>query len=102
VERLEFGDSRATLMRVNENFLERALMAFAEQVQTALERRDQRLDALESAGSLCGYAGTWKQGETYAADALITAQGSLWLARQETSDKPPSAAWRLIVRGGAR
>ncbi len=47
------------------------------------------------------YRGVWKAGETYLAGDKATWGGSLFIARQDTTDKPETtAAWQLAVKHG--
>jgi len=45
--------------------------------------------------------GTYRVGVFYHKYSLVTAQGSYWMALQDTADKPgESKAWRLVVKRG--
>lgn len=45
--------------------------------------------------------GVYRPGVTYRKASLVTAQGSLWMALEDTSDRPgDSKAWRLAVKRG--
>ncbi len=47
------------------------------------------------------YCGVWKAGESYLKGDRVTWSGSLFIARQDTTDKPEtSAAWQLAVKHG--
>ena len=46
------------------------------------------------------FAGTWRP-QGYKAGSLVQRHGGLWLALNATSDTPPSANWRLVVKQGA-
>lgn len=47
------------------------------------------------------YQGTYKAGEAYSKGDVVTWAGSMWVAKQDTSDKPEvSEAWRLSVKRG--
>ena len=60
-----------------------------------------RLAALESRPHL-KYAGPFRTGDVYAEGALVTHQGSLWLAESPTTYAPGAAGsgWRLVVKRG--
>jgi hypothetical protein len=48
------------------------------------------------------YRGVWREGEFDQGD-VATWGGSAWHCQQKTTDKPgTSAAWRLMVKEGAR
>jgi hypothetical protein len=60
----------------------------------------QRVAELE-AGQLT-MAGTWKPGERYRQNSLVSFQGGLWLCLADTDTRPAgSPAWRLAVKRGA-
>ncbi len=47
------------------------------------------------------YCGVWKAGDSYLKGDRVTWSGSLFIARQDTTDKPEtSAAWQLAVKHG--
>lgn len=47
------------------------------------------------------YREVYKAGEAYTRGELVTWGGSLWMAREATTDKPgTSEGWRLIVKAG--
>ncbi len=47
------------------------------------------------------YCGVWKAGEAYLKGDKVTWGGSLFIARQDTTDKPETtAAWQLAVKHG--
>lgn len=48
------------------------------------------------------YRDVFKQGTSYARSDLVTWGGSMWIARQATSDKPGEGAtqWQLVVKAG--
>lgn len=47
------------------------------------------------------YCGVWKSGDSYLKGDRVTWSGSLFIARQDTTDKPEtSAAWQLAVKHG--
>lgn len=47
------------------------------------------------------YRDIYKAGETYAAHDLVTWDGSVWIAKKETADKPGlNDDWKLVVKRG--
>jgi len=48
------------------------------------------------------FAGSYRQGESYAAGCFVTRSGALWLAERSTSGIPGShdSGWRLVVKEG--
>jgi hypothetical protein len=61
-----------------------------------LERRIAELEARE-------YLGVWSSDKRYQKGAMVTYDGSLWIARSDSHDVRPgtSQAWQLAVRKGS-
>ena len=79
-----------------------ALEGSAPQADTATDRDlAARVKALEDRPSLC-YGGVWEANLLYRAGALVTRQGSLWLAQHDTRSTPGQgeSGWKLIVKAG--
>jgi hypothetical protein len=45
--------------------------------------------------------GPWKEGNNYRKGNMATHRGALWACLAETSDRPPSPSWKLVVQRGA-
>ena len=60
-----------------------------------------RLDALEQQSPSPRYEGTFQDGKAYARGSLTTQSGGLWLALDNTTQRPGrSDQWKLIVKSG--
>lgn len=68
---------------------------------TRTKALEQRLTALEAEPRL-KYAGVYKQGMAYSAGATVTWGGSLWIAKDTTTETPGdgATAWQLAVKRG--
>jgi hypothetical protein len=66
----------------------------------SIEVLTKRLDVLEARPSI-SYQQLWSADRRYSAGDAVTFDGSLFIAQQNTTDKPEtSAAWRLAVKRG--
>ena len=46
------------------------------------------------------YLGAWEQGAAYSANSIVTDRGSMWIAREDTIQRPGCEAWTLCVKKG--
>jgi hypothetical protein len=61
---------------------------------------EQRIAAIESFG--VKYLGVWQSAADYVRGNMVTLDGSMWHANENTRDKPgTSKAWTLAVKSGA-
>jgi hypothetical protein len=83
------------------------LAMFLELLKAVREERhrnnalEARLETLEQRPAVV-YRGVWRSGEQYAEASIVTDNGSLWIAREESRGVRPgsNAAWQLIVKKG--
>ena len=69
-------------------------------VQRSLEPVTKRLDGLEERGSL-EYRGIFEDSTVYRKGDLVTRDGSLWIAKSPTHERPgASSDWQLCVKRG--
>jgi hypothetical protein len=76
-----------------------ALRAHAERLARHKEELERRLKELEARD----YRGVWASDKRYAKNAMVTFDGSLWIARSDSQSIRPgtSSAWQLAVRKGS-
>ena len=72
-----------------------ALISNERESVAAVEARVKALEGRQ-------YAGTWKSGAAYRKGAMVTLEGSLFIARHDYPSKPgtPKSGWQLAVKRG--
>jgi hypothetical protein len=85
---------------VTQGDFDHALKYIGEAIGKELKKLRDRIVALEQGQLKMG--GTWKAGERYAENTLVSFQGGLWISRADTEARPGSGspAWRLCVKRG--
>ena len=87
------------------NFLRRVgLEDFGRQTAERITALESRIVALESLPLRLTYLGVWNDGEPYAANSVVTRDGSMWVSlTNENRSRPGSAhsGWQLAVKRGS-
>jgi len=87
-------DPAASIVRriVAEHAVEaRATQKLIADLQTRVEALEQRP---------IKYLGVWEQGKAYSANSMVTDHGSMFIAREDTIQRPGCEAWTLCVKKG--
>jgi hypothetical protein len=74
-------------------------LSLAKKHAAEIEELREQVEGLREKSLL--YLGTWSSSHTYHAGASVTHDGSLWVCRAQTKDRPGrSDAWQLAVKRG--
>ncbi len=83
----------------------KVILHLSSRIRAHVDRRfadvDARLAAIEATG--LKYAGTWQRAGDYQRGAVVTDQGSAWVALKASAGERPGdvpAAWQLLVKAG--
>ncbi len=95
-----WADAIRTIARGGSPEIDRAFSEFIDSIEEATRGLASQVRALQQ--SALRYDGTWQQdGREYARGSCVTWDGSLWIARRETTARPgDGSAWQLAVKHG--
>lgn len=82
--------------------LDECINAIVDLVKQRCGTLQKRIDELESRSSGVEWKGVYADGRAYKSGDLTTRSGSLWVATQDTTERPGnSGSWKLIVKAGS-